>query len=203
MSDFPPDRVLAAYRDGVRAFGHLAAKTVVWSIPTPCAGWTLLELSGHALCIARYFHRLLNAALDGHPLQQLPRGQALAELNAADLLALGPMLGPQRVIAFDAVAGRYGERLADVDWSITLGSWAGRGALTVGQHALLAAQEWQIHAWDVARSFGWDYRPDDPVAVAASRLIPANSAADGSGQRRWLDHDDPWEAALLAAGRRR
>jgi uncharacterized protein (TIGR03083 family) len=179
-SELSSDRVLASYRDGVRAFAHLAAKTTDWAVPTPCAGWTLLELTGHALCIARYYHRLLNAALAGEPRRDLPRGPALAELNGAELIALGPMPGPERVIAFDAVAGRYGERLADTDWSTTLGYWHGMGPLTVGQHTLLAAREWHVHAWDVARSFGWDYRPDDPdVPLAGSTLRPGGPPPPG------------------------
>lgn len=190
----PPERVLAAYHDGVRSLGHLAAKTIDWSVPTPCAGWTLLDLAGHVLCIARYYHRLLNAAADRAPLDRLPRGESLAGFNAAELVALGPMPGDQRVVAFDAVARRYGERLEEVDWETTLGFWEQVGPLTVGQHALLAVGEWHLHAWDVARSFRWDYRPDDPEVVAAGQwLLPA------SGRR---PDGDPWEAALAASGRR-
>jgi uncharacterized protein (TIGR03083 family) len=225
-ADLPQDRVLASYHDGVKAFAHLAAKTTDWAVPTPCAGWTLLELSGHALCIARYFHRLLNAASSGRPERDLPTGSALAEFNAAELVALGPMPGSERVIAFHAVADRYGERLAEVDWSAPLGYWQGLGELTVGEHTLLATNEWHIHAWDVARSFGWDYRPDDPEVPYAGLALRGPSAppppaeptegpvrvtrpgvfASGSGP---LAHPvafpggtDPWRELLVDAGRR-
>lgn len=192
----PAERVLAAYHDGAGAFARLAAKTTDWSRPTPCAAWNLLDLAGHALCIARYYHRLLNAAMAGEPLRHLPLGRDLADFNAAELAALGPGSGPDRVVAFDGVAHRYGERLAEVDWATVLGHWEGLGPLTVGQHALLAVGEWQLHAWDVARSFGWDHRPDDPEVVAAGRrLLPGQLAGP-------LPDGDPWEAALAGSGRR-
>lgn len=190
----PPERVLAAYHDGVRALGHLAAKTIEWSVPTPCFEWSLLDLTGHVLCVARYYHRLLNAASAGTPLDRLPRGASQDSFNAAELVALGPMPGEQRVVAFDAVARRYGERLEEVDWDTTLGSWEGYGPLTVGQHTLLAVREWHIHAWDVARSFRWDYRPDDPEVVAAGEQLLGLPARRPDGDR--------WEAALVASGRR-
>ncbi len=189
--DLQPARVLSAYGAGVWAFGHLAAKTMDWAVPTPCAGWTLLELAGHALCKARSYHRQLNTAVEGRPLDRLPRGARLASANAADLAALGPMPGPERLLAFDAVAGRYGERLAEVDWTMTVGSWDEIGRQSVGEHALAAVAEWHLHAWDVARAYGWPYRPDDPEVVAAGcRRSPG-----------WAQTGDPWDMALAAAGR--
>jgi hypothetical protein len=189
---FPVERVLTAYRDGVVSLGRLGAKVTDWRVRTPCAPWTLLDLGGHVLAIARYYHRLLNAAVSVDPTTSLPRGAALATMNDLDLRALPERHGPERFLAFEAVATRYGERLAGVDWSRRLGDWQGFGSLAIGDHTLAAVGEWHIHAWDVARSFGWDYRPDDPDVILAGRRV-FGPAPEGV---------DPWTAALRAAGRR-
>jgi hypothetical protein len=188
---FPVERVLAAYRDGVVSLSRLGAKVVDWQVPTPCPEWTLLDLGGHVLAIARYWHQLLNAALAGQPRAGLPRGADLAAMNAFDLRSLPERRGPERFLAFEAVATRYGERLGDVDWSLPLGTWAGLPPMSIGDHTLAAVGEWHVHAWDVARSFGWDYRPDDPeIIFAGERLGPPAAGTD------------VWTASLLAAGRR-
>jgi Mycothiol maleylpyruvate isomerase N-terminal domain len=189
---FPLPRVLAAQRDGVVSLSRLGAKVVDWQVQTPCADWTLLDLGGHVLTIARYYHRLLNAALGGEPRTGLPHGAQLATTNDLELRSLRERRGPERFLAFEAIATRYGERLADLDWSMTLGVWEGIGPMSVGDHALAAAAEWHIHAWDVARAFGWDYRPDDPDVVLAGQRVFAAATREA----------DVWTAALLAAGRR-
>lgn len=194
---FAPDRILTAYRAGVGAVSRLGAKVIDWRVRTPCAGWTLLDLAGHVLSAARYYHRLLNAALDGNPLEGLPRGEALAVMNDLDLRTLAEADGPERFLAYEAVAGRYGERLAEVDWDLTIGTWSGLGPRTVGQHALAAVEEWHVHAWDISRAYGWDYRPDDPAVVAAGQIaFPTTRPA------RRRPSGDLWHDALLAAGRR-
>ncbi len=190
-------RVLRAYALGVADLGHLADKTVDWGLGTPNPAWTLLDLAGHVLSIARYDHRLLNAAIAGQPIDGLPRGDTLADMNAAELSALEESDGPERLLAFDAVARRYGERLAEVDWTATMGDWEGLGPLSIASHTLLAVGEWQLHAWDVARSFGWDHRPDDPeVTLAGRRLLPGG-AKEGTPMPA-----DPWAEALIGSGRR-
>ena len=61
-------RVLAAYDDGVRAVQAVAPRVSDWAAPTPCADWDAAALAGHLLAIARYYHRLLDAAMAGRPL---------------------------------------------------------------------------------------------------------------------------------------
>jgi hypothetical protein len=168
----PVERILAAHRDGVTALGRLGAKVVDWRVRTPCADWDLLDLAGHVLTIARYYHRLLNAAEAGEARTRLPRRAELAAVNDLELRSLPPSPGPERFLAFEAVATRYGERLAEVDWSMTLGSWTDIGPVAVGDHTLAAVGEWHIHAWDVARSFGWDYRPTDAEVVLVGGRTP-------------------------------
>jgi hypothetical protein len=185
-----------AYGEGVRVLQRLGSKYVEWDLPTACAGWRAIDVAGHALCTARRYHRLLDAALAGRPEANLPWGRALVEVNALELATLGVSAGADRIVAFDAVATRYGERLADADPALLYGTWAGVGPLTVGQHTLLAACEWHLHAWDLADALGWDYRPADAgPLLAGMRLAPH---ADGGGAPVW----DPWRAVLATSGRR-
>jgi hypothetical protein len=61
-----------------------------------------------------------------------------------------------------------------------------------------ACAEWHLHAWDLARSLGKDYRPADPELVLTvwragmPQLWPVLSG--------W-DDDDPWHFLLTASGR--
>jgi len=103
--------VLAAYVDGVRAVEAAAAHVRDWSASTPCAGWRAVDLAGHVLAIARYYHRLLDAAEAGTPLRGLPRGAALQAMNVRDLDSLAPSPGPHRIKAFVELADDYGRRL--------------------------------------------------------------------------------------------
>jgi hypothetical protein len=63
----------------------------------------------------------------------------------------------------------------------------------------LACAEWHLHAWDLARSLGKDYRPADPELVLAAwragtpQLWPPLTTG-------WAD-DDPWSFLLGASGR--
>jgi hypothetical protein len=62
-----------------------------------------------------------------------------------------------------------------------------------------ACAEWHLHAWDLARSLGKDYRPADPELVLAAwrggtpQLWPGLDAEP--------DGDDPWHSLLLASRR--
>jgi hypothetical protein len=62
-----------------------------------------------------------------------------------------------------------------------------------------ACAEWHLHAWDLARSLGKDYRPADPELVLA--------AWQGGTPQLWAGlpvepgRDDPWYLLLLASGR--
>ena len=70
--------------------------------------------------------------------------------------------------------------------------------MTVGGMAGAACAEWHLHAWDLARSLGKDYRPADPGLVLAAwrggmpQLWPELAGWDG---------DDPWHYLLLASSR--
>src|SRR5271165_3427914 len=52
------ERIVAAYGDALHAFDDFYPLISDWDLPTPCGEWTLLDLSGHLLAIARYWHGL-------------------------------------------------------------------------------------------------------------------------------------------------
>jgi len=60
-------RVLAAYDEGVKAIEAVSPAVADWNASTPCGAWRCVDLAGHVLCVARYYHRLFDAALTGIP----------------------------------------------------------------------------------------------------------------------------------------
>lgn len=185
------DVVLAAYADGLRAVEISAAYVSDWSAPTPCTQWRAVDLAGHLLTIARYYHRILDGAVAGEPLTGLPRGTDLQAMNARDLARLPDESGPRRIAAFLVLARDYGRRIAEAGWAEPLGEWNGVGPLTLAEHTVLAVAEWHIHAWDLFSTSGREYRPADPETVAAGRLVLPEP----------LPHGDPWQATLVWSGR--
>ena len=182
---------MASYRDALQAFGTLAPGIGDWDAQTPCGQWTLLDLSGHVLAIARYWHALLDAVQAGRHRVDLPRGDDLADMNARDLVGLDAVAGPERMDLFLEAARAHLQRITDAEWAITLGEWEGLGPLTIGEHSGVAIGEWHVHAWDMARSIGSDHRPEDAATVAEGNRVVRDVSAQG----------DPWRAVLAAYGR--
>ena len=186
----PParDRVVASYREAIGAFEDLHPKIVQWNLPTPCPDWTLLDLSGHLLSVARYWLRLLDAAEAGQHFKGLPRGTDLAAMNASDLFNLAELSGPKRIERFLSAAEDHLRRIEGADWGMILGDWSGLGLLTIGQHSGVAVGEWHVHAWDMARSLGGDHLASDALIVAEGNRAIRDVSMDG----------DPWLAVLAA-----
>lgn len=185
------EQIIASYADALAAFRSLGPVVTDWRSPTPCGRWTLHDLAGHLLAVARYWQRLLDAATDGHPLVDLPRGDDLAAMNAADLAALPEARSSERFDRFLERATAYGARVQDADWSVVLGTWSGLGPLSIGEHTGVAIGEWHVHAWDMARSLGRDHRPRHAAAVASGNRVLGGAAVPG----------DEWRGVLLCYGR--
>jgi mycothiol maleylpyruvate isomerase-like protein len=200
--------ILAAYRDGVTVICELAGQftDVTWLAATPCSEWRAVDLAGHLQCVADDYHEYLDDA----PASRLARllatnvradslARKLARQNAAELAALPDAPGPEHIAAFAESARGYGRRLGP-SWDLPHHSYRDT-EVTVGAMAGAACAEWHLHAWDLARSLGKDYRPADPELVLAvwqggtpqlwSAPAPAAAPAD----------DDPWNSLLLASGR--
>jgi hypothetical protein len=205
--------ILAAYRDGVTVICELAAQfpEATWLAPTPCAEWRAVDLAGHLRCVADDYHEYLDDA-PASRLARLMAGDApadapedatadslarkLARQNAAELAALPDAPGPEHIRAFAESARSYGRRLPQ-SWDLTHHRYL-QTDVTVGAVAGAACAEWHLHAWDLARSLGKDYRPADPELVLAAwrggmpQLWPELTGRDG---------DDPWHHLLTASGR--
>ena len=197
--------VLAAYRDGVTVICELAAQfpDATWLAVTPCAEWRATDLAGHLRCIADDYHEYLDDApasrlarlmAAGAPAESLAR--KLARQNAAELAALPDTPGPEHITAFAESARSYGRWLPQ-SWDLTHHRYW-ETDVTVGAMACAACAEWHLHAWDLPRSLGKDYRPADPELVLAAwrrgmpQLWPELTGWDG---------DDPWQYLLTASGR--
>ena len=94
-----------------------------------------------------------------------PRPQA-GQAEAAELAALPDAPGPEHIAAFAESARAYGRRLP-LSWDLPHHRYRG-AEVTVGAMAGAACAEWHLHAWDLARSLGKDYRPADPELVLAA-----------------------------------
>jgi uncharacterized protein (TIGR03083 family) len=198
--------ILAAYRDGVTVICELAAQftDTAWLAATPCTEWRAVDLAGHLRCVADDLHEYLDdapasrlARLMATGLSAASLARKLARQNAAELAALPDVPGPEHIAAFAESARSYGRRLAE-SWDLPHHRYLGN-VVTVGAMAGAACAEWHLHAWDLARALGKDYRPADPELVLA--------AWRGGLPQLWLefparpDSDDPWRALLLASGR--
>jgi Mycothiol maleylpyruvate isomerase N-terminal domain len=197
--------VLCAYRDGVTVIRELAAQFTgaTWLAVTPCGEWRAVDVAAHLRCVADDYHEYLDDA----PASRLSRlmsaappvdslARKLARQNAAELAALPDVPGPEHIVAFAESALAYGRRLSRC-WDQPHHRY-GETEVTVGAMAGVACGEWHLHAWDLARSLGMNYRPADPQLVLSAwrtgtpQLWPALAAAGGA---------DPWVILLTASGR--
>ena len=164
-----PGPALAAFHDGVTVICEISAQfgDAAWTAPSPCPEWRVIDLAGHLRCVADDFHEYLDDA----PASRLARLMAtgvhpdtlarkLARQNAAELAALPDASGPEHIEAFASSARAYAQRLLPI-WDLPHHQY--RDVLvTVGGMAGAACAEWHLHAWDLARAQGKDYRPADP-----------------------------------------
>ena len=177
-SSWSPGPALAAYHDGVTVICQISppsSPTLSWAAPSPCPEWRVVDLAGHLRCVADDFHEYLDDA----PASRLARLMAtgahpdtlarkLARQNAAELAALPDASGPEHIAAFASSARSYAQRLLPI-WDLPHHQY--RDALvTVGGMAGAACAEWHLHAWDLARALGKDYRPADPDILLSGWL---------------------------------
>ncbi|MFI6519457.1 maleylpyruvate isomerase N-terminal domain-containing protein [Spirillospora sp. NPDC050679] len=200
MERTPPDRlrVLESYQDGVRAIRGLAARVEDWEAPTPCDDWQVIDLAGHLRCVAENYLEYLQDAPDSRLAKLFAQDAATAVLirqqsrqNAAELAVLPAEHGLGRVMAFTVSAGAYADLVPDL-WDRTHLIYRGTKH-TVGDHAGAACVEWHLHAWDLARALGEDYRPADPELLVSAWHwgVPHLPLAAG----------DAWESVLRSSGR--
>jgi uncharacterized protein (TIGR03083 family) len=205
VTSWSPVPGLGAYRDAVAVICELAAQftAVSWDAPTPCPEWRAADLAGHLRCVADDFHEYLDEAPasrlarltgTGAPADSLAR--KLARQNAAELAALPDATAAEHITAFAHSARSYARRLGPA-WDLPHHRYRDV-PVSVGGMAGTVCAEWHLHAWDLARALGKDYRPAAPEIVlagwrAGTPYLPA--PPEGS------DGEDPWLILLLASGR--
>jgi Mycothiol maleylpyruvate isomerase N-terminal domain len=199
-------RALAAYHDGVTVICQLAGQITDegWDEVTPCAEWRATELAAHLRCVADDYHEYLDDApasrlarlmATGAPAETIAR--KLARQNAAELAVLPDASGPEHIEAFAQSARSYARRLQPC-WDLPHHRYR-EDEVTAGGMAGAACAEWHLHAWDLARSQGKDYRPAWPELLVAGwkaglPQLPLPDLAD-------LPDGDAWHALLRASGR--
>ena len=229
MRGWSPGPALAVFDDGVTAICQISAQfTAAWAAPSPCPEWRVADLTGHLRCVADDYHEYLDDA----PVSRLARllaggadagalARKLARQNAAELAALPDVTGPEHIAAFASSARGYAQRLLPI-WDLPHHQY--RDVLvTVGGMAGAASVEWHLHAWDLARALGQDYRPADPETLRHGWLagLPQLPAAGLAWPRRGAGQpglrgrgtgpggspagpaarDDAWHVMLRASGR--
>jgi hypothetical protein len=203
---------MTAYRGGVTVICELAAlfADAQWAAPTPCGEWRAADLAGHLRCVADDYHEYLDDApasrlarlmAVGFPAETLSR--KLARQNAAELAQLPDVSPREHIAAFAESARSYGRRLLPI-WNLPHHRY-GEIVVSVGAMAGVACAEWNLHAWDLARSLSKDYRPADPDIVFAGwwegmpHMRPGGEVAHLPQSA--LMASDAWEALLRASGR--
>lgn len=191
----------AAYGDGIAAIVALAGRFSgeSWNAQTPCPEWRAVDLAGHLRCIADDFNEYLDDAPDSRLSRLMATGvhestiaKKLARQNAAELAALPDVSPEKHIQAFARSASRYTARLSPL-LALPHHSYQGR-VITVAGMGGMACVEWHVHAWDLARALGRDYRPADAEAVLAGWLV-------GIPHQPVLPDADPWISVLRSAGR--
>ncbi|HEX4257228.1 MAG TPA: maleylpyruvate isomerase N-terminal domain-containing protein [Streptosporangiaceae bacterium] len=212
MTEWSLDPGLAAYRDGVTVICELAARfnDAQWTAPTPCGDWRAADVAGHLRCMADDLHEYLDDAPysrlarlmgTGFPAATLARKQA--RQNAAELAILPDEPAPEHIAAFATLARSYATRVAPL-WDQPHHYYRDT-VVTVGEMAGVACGEWHVHAWDLARSLGMDYRPAAPDLVfdgwwaGSPQLRPPESA--GLLVAAPVEAGDVWETLLNVFGR--
>jgi uncharacterized protein (TIGR03083 family) len=203
MTEWLSAAALVAYDDGVTVICRLGAQfsSQAWQQPTPCPDWRAADLAGHLRCVADDYHEYLDDA----PASRLARLMAtgappdtiarkLARQNAAEIATLPDASPAEHVAAFASSARSYARRLAPV-WDLPHHRYRD-DEVTVAGMAGAVCVEWHLHAWDLARALGEDYRPTAPdLLLAGWRAgLPQLPVVTPAGA-------DPWYSLLVASGR--
>jgi hypothetical protein len=197
--------VLTQYEQGVDAIEAFALQLDgdQWAAPA-CGVWSALDLVGHVGLVAAWYHETLDRAEAGDARPSVDVG-TFDEWTQQQVAALAAAPPAERVQTFVSSARAYANRLP-ADWDLPYGYV--RGAISAGQHAALAAIEWNVHAWDLARVIGIDYVPAhaDLLAAGAADAITAARARGGALAQRivpWVaaHQRDPWHTVLHRLGR--
>ncbi len=204
VSEVPQDELLRLYDEGVDQLARLAGERTAadWERQA-CGEWSAVTLTRHVAAVAGWYHEWLDRAERGDAAPPF-RSEELARQNELALAALVETSGPAALELFVTRARSYRERLPAA-WNLPYGY--PRGTVTAGLHAAVAATEWHLHAWDLARSVGSGHRPSDPDALyrgVGGCLAKAQGGLRGRIAAVLVPFGarlSPWEALLRRSGR--
>lgn len=192
METRPPIETLIEIQvAGVDAISQITAgfDEDTWGRPSPCEGWTALDLAGHVLTVANNWHILLDDSEARAPEARFglsEMGQHFQRL----LAELPDEPGPARIAKFQARIGEYFDRVRDLDPELPLVSALTEVAETqptIGTFVWLGGVEWHVHAWDFAQVAGQSYSTAHGATIhAGTRAVRPFSPPEG----------DPWESVL-------
>jgi hypothetical protein len=185
------ESVLEIQRDGVGAIQEITGRYTEadWHRPTPCEGWSALDLAGHVLTAIDNWHVLLDDSEAGATAPRFGWDEMDAHFEAL-LAALPAGSGPDRIRTFTQRADEYFERVSRLDPRLPLVAALSDVAavpLTVGLFAWVGGNEWHIHAWDFSQVIGEEYR-----TAHAQTIYQGTMAIRGLTP----GDEDPWETML-------
>lgn len=145
------------------------------SFPTPCTGWTIGDL---------YQHVVEENGTFGHAVSGLPVPRdATVEYRSGEELKSSRMLGEGFEVVYRASA-RYMESAFDrVDDPAQACQLEGvPGLCPVAEALKMQVADTLIHTWDLARSLGFPYSPQEDIAelvLRRMRALPAAARGEG------------------------
>lgn len=142
---------------GLDAFGTVVARMTPpdWDRPSPCEGWTALDVLGHLGSSIRMGISVLRGEQPTWP--DVPR--------PADLVDAEP------AAYWQAIAAEAREALAGADLDLEMDTPMGRR--TVADRLAFPAIDLFVHAWDIGRAAGFAVTvPDDVIAFSHSYIDP-------------------------------
>lgn len=199
------ETVTHLYRDGVDAIIAVTSSfdDASWAAPA-CGTWDGADTALHVLGVARWYGQWLDRALAGTTSLPFPATEIDQHTNE-NLEALRGIDGPTATEQFGKTALAYLDRATD-NWDLPY-SYP-YGTATVGLHLGVAATEWHLHAFDLARSIGRVHEPHDAPALfrAAGLCVAATKPAlRGAILRRLVAlgaRYRPWHTILRESGRK-
>ena len=169
------------------------------------------DLAAHVRTVAGRYHAFLDRALRGERRQLVPMAD-IGRVNAEEMAAVPPATATagDHIAEFARLARSYADRVRD-GWDTPIGSMDGYmpAGIALGVQAL----EFNVHAWDFARTVDEDYRPrgDQVIFDVAARAFVLSKARFGQravGVLQASVHPvvrqmsgDPWRAILKRLGR--
>lgn len=184
--------VSQAFRDGTVAVADVteAFPDYAWDRPSPCAGWSALDVLRHTEHTARRALQDVRDSVSNGPVSARTPAE-LASLNENDLNSMRPTTPTQHLRKFLELSGLVeSEALSRPS---AAGYQHGSQIWNLTSMVGVLAVEWHLHAWDLAQCINLHYAPlnvDVLVSIfrSSTPYLPLPDTAD-------------WESLLICSGR--